>query len=474
MAAAACALGAEPAVAGGTLTRVDAHVVAGFQQVAGPAFAGSGFAWATPSASEGGYDVSVLRDGTLVTRHVAGPGADPNAYGDQVTVALAASADAVAFAIDVQRCGDESACKYQFYEQVRSDSFAGPIGGQFSRLGCGGGGSGGYYSYESVDLEGPVIASYDTCAGGAVVRDLTAAQDSSWRVFPMLNQLRSAGSYLAVNSQPQSTSGNEPVNIVVYDWRSGEKLYTADPPPDGIGQFDVRDDGTVAFMGPRGSGQPSELDWASREEPSAHRIAQVGAAQGDVRIAGTRVAVRAGGKFQVFDLDGRAVASASARDAVGNFDFDGQRLVFAAQPCQALAIVMWDLAGAPPALAAGRCPHAFLAGTTGAVNLRHRTIRIPVRCPSTPALGCSGDWYVEPRPRVSGYSYSQRVALGPGERRSISFRLFRTDACAIERGQVRRVVVHLGTSYTRRHGAPGRPGILSRVRTVGRARGCRR
>src|SRR4051812_8505469 len=168
LAAACCSLVPAAARAGGTLTPVGVHMVAGIDQVAGPAFAGSGFAWATPAEANDGYVVSVLRDGTLASQHLQARGADANAGVEWTATALAASADTYAFGVDVQSCHDESGCKYQIFDQVESKLFAGPLGQAPTFTSCGGG---GYEPHESIDLDGHTIASVDGCVHRAAVRD---------------------------------------------------------------------------------------------------------------------------------------------------------------------------------------------------------------------------------------------------------------------------------------------------------------
>src|SRR3954453_20073147 len=89
---------AGPAAAGGTVRPLDVHLIAYLQHLAGPSFAGDGTAWATQADFGGGYDVSVLRGGTLSTQRL-------NTYstGIETTEAFAASGEAVALAVNVRR-----------------------------------------------------------------------------------------------------------------------------------------------------------------------------------------------------------------------------------------------------------------------------------------------------------------------------------------------------------------------------------
>jgi hypothetical protein len=466
LAALCCSLHAAAAQAGGTLTRVGTHMVAGIDHVAGPAFAGSGFAWATPAEKNDGYVVGLLRDGTYSSQHLKAGGSDANAGVERTAIGLAASADTYAFGVDVQSCHDESGCKYQFYDQVESKLFAGPLGQAPTFTACGGG---GYEPHESIDLDGQTVAYLDGCARRAAVRDLSGDPDAASQLYPVRDQVRLAGSYLAVSTGDEVTE-QYPESVVVYNWRTGETLYEVKP-PGGVASFDLRDDGTLAFTR-AAEGGPSALLWASPQEPAEHKIATVDAPLGDVRIAGSRVAVRDARLFRVFELDGREVASTSAGDAVGTtFDFDGGRLVFAAEPCEALWMETWDLARGAPSLPAGRCPHARPASGRAVVHLDTRRVHVAVTCPASPALGCSGSWGAQVLPLTTSY-YSENVALAPGETRTLRFALLRSEACAYARGRVRRTILRLAPGFTRRRPARGGPGRLTKVRIVGRAQGC--
>jgi hypothetical protein len=294
-------------------------------------------------------------------------------------------------------------------------------------------------------------------------------------VFPTHGQVRIAGPYVAV-ATGDPISDEHSGGVAVYDWRSGDRVYEVEGPKQGVEAFDVREDGTVVLLSAaEATGeQGSELDWASPQEPFAHRIANVGEPnRGEVRIAGSQAAARVGGRFRVFDLDGRERASAAAGEAVGSFDFDGQRLVFAAQPCESLWMVSWDLAGSPPARPAGHCPRFALAPSAAVAHVRRRAIGVPLRCPAAPALGCSGELSLVLRPRVSTLD-SRLVALGPGERTTLRLKLSRRQACSYSHGLVKQTRLRLThPTYTRRPTERGHQPLLE-VRVAGRAQGCER
>lgn len=457
----ATGIAAGPAEAGGTLTPVPGHLVATVQQLAGPAFAGSGLAWATP-APGGGYTVTVMNAGGVRKQHVFAAGNS----GDEIREALSASADQVAFAVSVSRCADESACKYMQYEQVESSVYAGPIGEPLALRGC----AGPVEIEQSVDVEGTVLAAFDSCSGGAKVRDLAAPSDVPWRVYPSAGQVRIAGHYVATSLHVGGYDADH-TTVAVYDLRSGDQVYRLDPPTGPVG-VDIQDDGTLVLERPvQGSGGgPSryELYSATPAQPTPHPVASIDNA-GKVRLVSGRIAVRDGDTFRVFDLAGNQLAATPASDAIGDFDFDGSRLAFGLQPCEVAAIATWDLDGQAPALPPGRCPRARLTRHTAVADLSRRTIRLEVRCPAQPALGCSGDWYAR-FPNEGAYTYE--VALAPGEGRTLKFRLFKRTACRLARNASERATVHLGPDGTRRPAAAGRYQRV-RVRVTGKPRGCR-
>lgn len=446
------------ATAGGTLTPLTARIPP-YLTIAGPAFSGSAIAWATPGP-RGRFDLTVDRGGSLASQHV-----DTSASANKlVATEFAASATHAALAVNVQTCsGSYAWCKYMNYSLDESEVFAGALGQPLALRDCGGNNEG--VGVESLDLSGSVLAYRDGCAHGVVVRDFAAAPETPYKVFPANHLVRLAGPYLAVDSYDSSRGA---VRVTVYDWRSGQVVYGVE----GSAPFDIQDDGTVVLE--TGTALHSTLAWASPSQPSAHPFAHVPPI--DVRIAHGKVAVRtataakAADGFVVFDLAGRQLALAPAADAVASFDLANDRLVYATQPCEVTGIATWDLGSPPPTFAPGSCPAA--RASSAVADLRHRQLQVPVRCPSTPPLGCLGSWSaVLYRPR-SNILRGRADALGPGEVTTLRLRLSRSQACAFARRRVRRTTIRLGSSNTRRPDVHSHP-VRLRVRTVGRARGCR-
>lgn len=457
------------AMAGGTLTPLTARIPP-YLTIAGPAFAGSAIAWATPTA-DGGFDVTVDHSGSLTSQYVFGTSSGVDTRLGNVVTDFAASSTHAALAADIVTCHGDSACKYMSYSLIASAVSAGPLGQPLAFMDCGGDTmDGDVRGLESVDLSGSVLAYLDGCAGGVVLRDLAAAPETPFRVFPAHHLVRLAGPYLAVDSYDPNAPlvpDQSPPRVTVYDWRSGQVVIRVA----GSAPFDIQDDGTVVFDT---GGTPEALAWASPSQPSAHPFADVHPT--DVRIAAGRAAVRTGGaaqteeRFTVFDLAGGQLAATPAVDAVASFDFSGDRLVYASQPCEVAGIVTWDLGSPPPAFAPGSCPAAHASAAVA--NLSQRQLRVPVRCPSSPPLGCSGSWSATLYPAEFDNVPSREVSLGPGEATTLRLRLPRPEACAYARRRVRRTTIALGSSNTKRPDARSRVDRL-RVRTVGRARGCR-
>jgi hypothetical protein len=465
LAATALLLGgsAEPAAAGGTLTTLPDRVNPIEHQVAGPAFAGEGVAYAVP-VGRSGYSVRIQRpDGTTSSQLVKAKGGGALGQGEAVADDLAASPQVVALSHEYVICGGE--CRYSDWQPIESAVFGGALGGSLGFRGCG-----NYFFPSGVDASGSEIAYLDLCADGAVVHDPTGPGAAS-RVFPADlfegGDVRIAGRYLAVDTPD---TGEFTRTITVYDWQSGDVVYKVKSENGGLGlaSYDIADDGTLAFSG-QGERGPGTF-WASPQDPTAHLVA---GEPGQPRIADGKIAVSWNGVYEVFALDGTKLAATSSRDRIGGFDFDGKRVAYVAQPCVVSAVVTWDLSGAPPAMPAGKCPAARAASTKGVVDLKRRRVELSVRCPARPALGCAAEWEAELNSRPAVHTRYVDAALLPGEKRTLRLGLSRKAACRLARHPATRALIDLGSfhSYSGRAAEESRKARF-KLRTTGRARDC--
>jgi hypothetical protein len=471
LATALLCLSAGPAAAGGTITPLPDDAQPGLRQVAGPAFAGDAVAYAAPN-DRNGFVVNVQNpDGSVASQHVQALAGGPLGDYDYDAEALAASPQRVVFAEALTTCHDETGCKYDDFEALEAGVFAGVPGEPLGFRGC------SSDEYPRADASGTAIAYYDDCAGGVVVRDPLAPPQTAWRVFPAgaYGDVRLAGSYLAVGSFAGPYVGGA-ANIRVYDWHSGEVAFEV---ADNVGRpsFDIQDDGTLVYTTQVASGDSSDVWWASAADPAPHLIGHHTPPAPPLRVADGRVALRGRKGFEVLALDGTKLASTPAGGgAVGGFefdgfDFDGRRLTHVDQPCEAAALVTWDLAGSAPALPADKCPAARAASASGLADLRHRRVDLPLRCPADPPLGCGGYWAVRFNTKKASRSRFRVVALNPGKRRTVRFRLPYTTACRLAAARSKRATIDLSASSVRRsaheHGSAS-----FRLRSLGRARGC--
>jgi hypothetical protein len=448
---------AGPAQAGGSLTRLDTDLPPWGANLGGPAFAGDGLSWVTVGRDT--YNVMVARDGVI--RQVDEIDAVPHG---QRFMSLAASAQRIAFGVFVEDCHDYSECKYGYYTQDESRVYAGPIGGPLSYVGC------TYYEDAAVDVSGDAVVYVDSCAGGATVRDLSPGANGSWRTFQTVWDARIAGSYLAVALRSGEELPNDvyPMELRIYDWRSGALVYKVDAPTRLRPHFDIQEDGTLVYDRVTGTGETDleELDWASPESPSPHRLRDGSFEL--IRVADDRIATREGFDTHVIDLAGTEVA---VTKDIGAFDFDGRRLTWATQPCELTAIVTWDLRGKPPALPAAPCPLA-IPGRHLVAKLKRQRLRLAFKCPKRPALGCAGSASITLPNRAHSFK-SISYLLGPGESGSFrSDRLSRATACGVARARGK-ADVSLHVEASRWENAPTRHLKLD-VKRVGKPRGCTR
>lgn len=376
---------------------------------------------------------------------------------------IAASDERVAFGRSIQLC---SGGKYDECTGDESDAaYSGPLGGELDALpGCGS-------TPSNVDVSGEVVAYMSYCATGVTVRDFSLGASPSWRTFPSENDGRIAGPYLAVDlGRPDQLPVNDAV-IVVYDWRDGHEVYRVDAPAQGLPSFDIRDDGTLVFSRSTSTDldhPAADLYTASPQDPKPHLLAHQ--VDGEIRIGTDRVAYGGYGSYTVLDLAGHEVAHVRDPAAPGDsFDFDGQRLAWATQPCEVTAAVVWDLTGAPPALPSGACPLARAPHLRA--DLRHRRLSLTLACPLKPVLGCTGSAYIQ----LAGEKYAHvlvGVLLGPGERKSSKLRLSKHQVCRLARARDTRATVEV-SSFTRRPPTHSDRKVRLRVSRTGRPRGCR-
>jgi hypothetical protein len=464
LASALLGLSAGPAAAGGTITPLPDRLQPAFRHVAGPALAGDATAYAVPNRRDG-FTLHVRNpDGTATSQYLQARGGGPIGVWEFETDALAASPQRIAFAENLVSCGDESGCKYSFYDAVESQIFTGPVGELLGFDAC------SNLERPTLDASGTAIAYYDRCAGGAVVRDPTAPPETTARVFPadLDSDVRIAGPYLAVETREHDVTAR----FTVYDWRSGDEVFHLSASV-GLTSFDVQDDGTLVFSAQDESDgyDSSEVFWASREQPTPHHVARGVAISGPVRVTDGKVAVLGPDGVQVVALDGTKIAESPGAGPFAGFDFDGRRLAYVDQPCEVAAIVVWDLSGSAPAMPRGKCPAVRGGGSTGVLDLRRRRLDLPLRCPADPPLGCTGYGSPHFNTKPVASAYGEWVALKPGETRTVRFRFSHKTACRLGRVRSKRATIHLKAYYHRqRQGEKGSARL--RLRSVGRARDC--
>jgi hypothetical protein len=281
----------------------------------------------------------------------------------------------------------------------------------------------------SVDVYGNVIAYLNRCAGGAVVRDFSAPRTAPVMAFPADHSVRVAGRYLAADADtPKHPDGYPHAGrIRVYDRITGELVYVVEAPMVTFPAFDIDVDGTLAFSRDVGNRDyhVEELAIASPAQPVPRTVRQW-VYPGTVRIKGDRIAVLDPFGLHVFDPYGYAIAETEPADLAGDgFDFDGRRLAWSVHPCEVTAIVVWDLAGAPPALSKAPCPQPRVVR----VEQRERALAVVLRCDDPEGLGCWG----EVKLRLPGGAKRKRVyAVRPGRTETARPReLSRTTACAL-------------------------------------------
>jgi hypothetical protein len=469
LATALLGVSAARAEAGGTITPLPDRLQPNLRHVAGPAFAGDAIAYAVPDA-RAGFDVKVRSPAGETTSQQVYTGGGGQIDTTQVELdALAASAGTVAFAETVSSCHDLSGCKYEQFDRIDTNVFAGPLGGTLEFRGC----AGLWYpeGTPNVDVSGTVIAFMNSCAGGAEVRDTAGPARTPWRIFPSIGDVRIAGRYLAVDAGAADPTADAHT-LTVYDWRTGDEVFSV-VNASGPTAFDIQEDGTLAYVD-AAKGEPAELAWASPQEPGKHVVA-AWRENGALRVAAGKIAVRTLTAFHVFALDGTELATTPALDdsSASGFDFDGARATWVDQPCEVSALVTWDLDGVAPTLPAGACPAGAAAAPTGLVDLKRRRVELPLRCPRDPPLGCGGAWFARLNAKPGLDTQGRFAALRPGERRTVRFGISRWKTCKLARRHATRASVIADTfTYYVERGSVRTPARF-KLRYAGRARSCR-
>jgi hypothetical protein len=335
--------------------------------IAGPALAGGQVAWAQ-SRSDYGYDLELGAPATPRRIAMIGPAR---------FLTLSASGTQIAWA----------------RHDSRTDEIElGTTGGGFARVaGCAG-------DCPSTDTPARAVDVTDGAAAWNVFErtpnhvhvdnlDGAAARDFGTGGAPFAL----AGGYLAVEDQPLGSS-----TIAVYDRATGTRIFAVSGSVVGTHPFDVQADGKLVYMSPERG-----LAWASPAEPYAHPI-DLGPAPAhapdefigpDIRVAGDRVVLRYlvdwTAIFVVGDLTGHPRVLPASAVPVGDFDFDGRRLVWAVRPCAVASVVSWDSASEPmPQTPRGTCPAAVVRSATRVDATGRITIRLS--CSRSPLLGCRG------------------------------------------------------------------------------------
>ena len=411
----------------------------GFTQLsAGPVFAGERVAWIVDGSAPGEF----------VLHHARFDGSDrrsvrlsiPPGSGYSVTRLISLDASDRRWAVHalVYSCANESGCKYQFHDIHYSAILSAPLGEVPEPIaGCTTGGAECRPCSEELpvpDVDGDVVAFSEPCRRGvATVRDFAPGADPVERSFDGAGRIRVAGRAVAVRRGE---------DLEVYDRISGERRYGFRPDMY-MGEFDVQDDGTVAYLETveRFEG---EVAWASAAEPRPHSVGVRGG-DGDIWIDGIangrilfgrQHPVRNRWHIGVVGLDGGRLTLVKPHAHTGEMDFDGFRVTYSELPCTTAAIVIWDMTGTPPGQPRAECPPLQLASRDAAVDLEARTVSPRLACAAAPALGCRGNvtvWGRRPGSRREKRLAYDFVSLAPGSERAVALRLSRSVACSLVR-----------------------------------------
>jgi hypothetical protein len=383
-----------------------------------PALAGDAAVWGRQV--HGGYEVVVQRWYTGKRRRLRFAAVGTHNFAG---AKLAASPTRVAVGLQVFGCDMDCAVYYDAFNAAAVGGLSGPLTTLAGH--CPARYEDEYevvWSAPPIDVSGDVVA-YTDCNRDVHVRDLAGTDR---RDLPAADDLRVAGSFVA--------SRRESGELTVFDWRTGEALFTVASGR----EFDVDSDGTVAFA----TADDDAIAWASPAEPTAHVIAR--AARARPRIAAGRIA------YSIPEIDGQSYEArlpsgalvARTRDptATSPADFDGQRLAWVTRPCRQEWLAVWDGTGSVPRPPAGQCPFPRVRHGSVRVNGHgHLTARID--CPEVPGLGCLANLAARnpayTRSRNGGIDGLRDYQAAPGVTKRVLFARGPHAICHDRRGRMR-------------------------------------
>jgi hypothetical protein len=465
---------AAPASAGGQLTVLRTAEPVLLPQysapplIAGPRLMGDSVAWA--GLTRRGYAVHVTdpdgRDRIAGEVRVPLPWPPPyrGYYGR-----LETSPSRLAFSLRVTPCWGAFVYECDFGGEVGEVLTAARDGSLEHLAGCGDRCEGCPYSDGvPVDVSGDDVLYGAPChRGTAFARSFAPGAEPEPARLPKYS-VRLAGDYVAVDDwrRPRvvSRSTGRTAYEVETDYYSG---LLHDLQPDGKLAYGAPDDSECQV-----EQCPDQLpSWASPAEPGGHAVGADAIYRLEMRMAGDRIAYRPFarppwplGRIGVVDLAGNTVAAATVGSTIGEFDFNGSRLVYAIRPCASIAAVVWDLNGSPPRFPRGSCPVPRIAREPAH---RHGT-KVPVRltCPRRGRLGCAGTVRVVAdasgrrdggADRTRGLGQAE-YSVSPGATRTLAFAV--DDAGMQFLARYRRVRIRVD-AVSRERTDTGQPGLIS-------------
>lgn len=380
-------------VLGGVASPVLAQTLDGgrFLPVEGPRLAGDELVWVPAYGSDRGYRVEVQPLSGAPARTIFQTAPRPERTNVFVN-GLAASPEQVLVAERGSRL-DGAADS----EVIRIG-----LDGAVEALGDGCSGCG----LAPIDLSGNV-GIYNGSEPGATLRDFARPPDERELVSPVSGQMRVAGRYAAWEHAG---------DIVVYDRTARSELYRVSdvwPGFDSPRSLDLQADGKVAFLYSPDSNRTDLLAWASPAEPFPHRLAVDADRTFKVKLANDRVVFArdvtrlfssrpditvAFGELGVIGLaGGGGQVLVRPVESSFDFDFDGERVAWAARGCRGVLLRskrLEELIGDPrarPVRRASGCRLRLLAPAR--TQRRERFLHFPVQLITPVPL--------RPRPRAA-------------------------------------------------------------------------